>query len=76
MIKKLAITNCGVSSDEQLKNNSPNRQRESVLEAAKRLDVTIPEDGQWSGSVSSKKEIILSVRIFLKCLTTARNIGR
>lgn len=55
MKKYWAITNCRVSSDEQLKNNSLNRQRASVLEAAKRLDVIIPKDGQWSGSVSSKR---------------------
>lgn len=55
MNKYLAITNCRVSSDEQLKNNSLNRQRASVLEAAKRLGVTIPKDDQWSGNVSSKR---------------------
>ena len=54
-MKYWAITNCRVSSDEQLKNNSLNRQKASVLEAAKRLGVTIPKDGQWSGSVSSKR---------------------
>lgn len=54
-MKNLAITNCRVSSDEQLKNNSLNRQQASVLAAAKRLDVEIPKDGQWSGSVSSKR---------------------
>lgn len=55
MKKYWAITNCRVSSDEQLKNNSLNRQRESVLKAAQRLGVIIPKDGQWSGSASSKK---------------------
>lgn len=35
--------------------NSLNRQRESVLEAAEKLQATIPEDGWWSGSVSSKR---------------------
>ena len=50
----LAIANCRVSSDEQLLNNSLNRQRLSVIEAAERLNVIIPEDGWWSGSVSSK----------------------
>ncbi|MBL8031045.1 MAG: recombinase family protein [Candidatus Doudnabacteria bacterium] len=49
----LAITNCRVSSDDQLKNNSLNKQRQSVLAAAEKLGATIPEDGQWSGSVSS-----------------------
>lgn len=50
----LAITNCRVSSSEQLENNSLNRQQAAVLRAAKELGVTIPNDGQWSGSVSSK----------------------
>lgn len=54
-MKDLAITNCRVSSDEQLKNNSLNRQRDSVIKAARKLDVEIPRDGQWSGSVSSKR---------------------
>lgn len=54
-MKYQAITNCRVSSDEQLKNNSLSRQQASVLSAAKRLDVEIPKDGQWSGSVSSKR---------------------
>ena len=54
-MKYQAITNCRVSSDEQLKNNSLNRQQRAVLNAAKRLDVEIPKDGQWSGSVSSKR---------------------
>ncbi len=51
----LAIANCRVSSDEQLQNNSLNRQRLNVLSAAERLGVVIPEDGWWSGSVSSKR---------------------
>lgn len=51
----LAIANCRVSSDEQLKNNSLSRQRKAVLAAAERLGVTIPSDGWWSGSVSSKR---------------------
>ncbi|MFA5003702.1 MAG: recombinase family protein [Candidatus Saccharimonadales bacterium] len=55
MTKDLAITNCRVSSDEQLKSNSLNRQRDAVLSAAERLGVLIPEDGQWSGSVSSMR---------------------
>lgn len=49
-----AITNCRVSSAEQLENNSLNRQQEAVLKAAKELGVIIPSDGQWSGHVSSK----------------------
>lgn len=51
----LAIANCRVSSDEQLQNNSLNRQQQAVLRAAKELGVTIPDDGWWSGSVSSKR---------------------
>ena len=50
----LAIASCRVSSDEQLKNNSHNRQRDSVIAAAERLGVAIAENGWWSGSVSSK----------------------
>lgn len=51
----LAIASCRVSSDEQLKNNSLNRQREAILSAAESLDVVIPSDGWWSGSISSRK---------------------
>lgn len=53
--RDLAIVNCRVSSTEQLENNSLNRQREAVLKAAEDLGVDIPEDGWWSGSVSSKR---------------------
>lgn len=49
-----AITNCRVSTAEQLENNSLNRQQEAVLKCAKELGATIPSDGQWSGNVSSK----------------------
>ena len=51
----LAITTCRVSSTEQLENNSLTRQQEAVLKCAKELGVIIPHDGQWSGSVSSKR---------------------
>lgn len=51
----LALALCRVSSIEQLENNSLNRQRDAVLNAAKDLGVTIPSDGWWSGSVSSKR---------------------
>lgn len=51
----LAIALCRVSSIEQLENNSLNRQREAVLNAAEELSVTIPDDGWWSGSISSKR---------------------
>lgn len=50
----LAIANCRVSSDDQLKNNSLTRQKEAILRAAESLGVAIPNDGWWSGSVSSK----------------------
>ncbi len=50
-----AIVNCRVSSVEQLQNNSLNRQREAVLKAAQELEVSIPDDGWWSGNVSSKR---------------------
>lgn len=49
-----AITTCRVSSTEQLENNSLDRQRRAVIEAARELGAIIPQDGQWSGSVSSK----------------------
>ncbi len=51
----LAIALCRVSTAEQLENNSLNRQRDAVLKAAEQLSVTIPDDGWWSGSVSSKR---------------------
>jgi len=51
----LAITNCRVSSDEQLQNNSLKRQTDAVTTAAEKLGVQIPSDGRWSGSVSSKR---------------------
>lgn len=50
----LAITTCRVSTPEQEENNSLGRQAEAVKRAAIELDAVIPEDGQWSGSVSSK----------------------
>lgn len=50
-----AIVNCRVSSTEQLDNNSLERQRDAVLRAANELEVEIPDDGWWSGSVSSKR---------------------
>lgn len=53
--RNLAIVSCRVSSTEQLENNSLNRQRDAVLRAATELGVRIPEDGWWSGSVSSKR---------------------
>ena len=52
----LAISTCRVSTKKQKDNNhSLSRQAEAVLEAAKKLGVKIPEDGQWSCAVSSKK---------------------
>lgn len=50
-----ALALCRVSSQEQLENNSLNRQRDSVLRAAQELGVKIPDDCWWSGSVSSKR---------------------
>lgn len=52
---KWAITNCRVSSDKQLQSGSLSHQAEAVQAAAKKLGVIIPPDGQWSGSVSSKR---------------------
>lgn len=53
--KVLALALCRVSSAEQLENNSLRRQRAAVEKAAEELGVTIPEDGWWEGSVSSKR---------------------
>lgn len=53
MSRYLAISTCRVSTSEQEENGSLDRQAEAVREAAKILDVDIPEDGQWSGSTSS-----------------------
>lgn len=53
----LAIALCRVSSLEQLESNSLNHQRDNVLRAADELGVIIPEDGIWSGHVSSKKGV-------------------
>lgn len=50
-----AIATCRVSTDEQLQNNSLNRQKQAVLDAVEELDVIIPDDYWWSGSVSSKR---------------------
>lgn len=50
----LAITTCRVSTPEQEENKSLDRQAEAVKKAAKERGATIPNDGQWSGSVSSK----------------------
>lgn len=50
-----ALALCRVSTIEQLENNSLNRQRDAVLKAAEDLNVIIPDDGWWSGSVSSKR---------------------
>lgn len=52
--QEFAITTCRVSSVEQLQSNSLNRQQRAVVTAASELGVVIPDDGQWSGSVSSK----------------------
>ena len=51
--KVLAIANVRVSTDEQLKNNSLTRQKESVRRMAKDLGAELVKI--WSGSVSSKK---------------------
>lgn len=48
----LAIANCRVSSDDQLRSNSLNRQQLSVEAAANELNAKIVR--VWSGSVSSK----------------------
>ncbi len=54
-MKLLAIAACRVSTPEQRSNNSLNRQEESVLKAATELGAEIPDDGWWSGDVSSKE---------------------
>lgn len=55
--QNLAIALCRVSSFEQLESNSLGHQKDNVLKAADELGVTIPEDGLWSGHVSSKKGV-------------------
>lgn len=50
--KEKAIALCRVSSDEQLKNNSLNRQNEAVRMTAERHNLEIIKT--WSGSASSK----------------------
>jgi len=52
MAEVLAIGNCRVSSDEQLKNNSLPRQRQLVEDMAKDLNVKLVR--VWSGCVSAK----------------------
>lgn len=51
--KQLAIALCRVSSDEQLKNNSLNRQNKAVQKIAEEYSLEIVKI--WSGSVSSKR---------------------
>lgn len=53
-MKILAIATCRVSTPEQRQSGSLTRQEESVMKAAEHLEATIPSDGWWSGSVSSK----------------------
>lgn len=55
--QNLAIALCRVSSLEQLESNSLSHQRDNVLRAADELGVIIPDDGIWSGHVSSKKGV-------------------
>ncbi len=55
--QNLAIALCRVSSLEQLQSNSLSHQRDNVLRAADQLNVRIPDDGIWSGHVSSKKGV-------------------
>ncbi len=55
--QNLAIALCRVSSLEQLESNSLSHQKDNVLKAADELGVIIPEDGIWSGHVSSKKGV-------------------
>ncbi|MBR3180759.1 recombinase family protein [Candidatus Saccharibacteria bacterium] len=50
--KEKAIALCRVSTDEQLKNNSLNRQNEAVMMTAERHNLEIVRT--WSGSASSK----------------------
>jgi DNA invertase Pin-like site-specific DNA recombinase len=53
----LAIALCRVSSLKQLLSNSLGNQKDNVLKAAELLGAVIPEDGIWSGNVSSKKGV-------------------
>lgn len=67
-----AIALCRVSSDEQLKNNSLERQNESVFRMAKKLGVHIPDNYVWSGSVSSKRGKNFRRKDLNEILTTCR----
>lgn len=58
MGKILAIANCRVSSDEQLKNNSLVRQKQAVQDMVDQLGAELIRT--WSGSVSSKKGLNVS----------------
>src|SRR5690606_16116786 len=60
------------SSTEQLENNSLNRQREAVLQAAQELNLEIPDDGWWSGSVSSKRGTNINRRDLQEMLERCR----
>ena len=50
-----AIALCRVSSNEQLKSDSLDRQNKAVFEMAEKLGAVIPNDYIWSGSVSSRR---------------------
>lgn len=70
----LAITNCRVSSDEQLLNGSIPRQEASVLAAAEKLDVKIIRN--WSGSVSSKAGTNIKRKDLLEMLDVCKHNKR
>ncbi len=69
----LAIINTRVSTSEQLLNNSLSRQLESVERAASALGAVIPNDGIWSGSVSSKAGTNVTRKDLLEMLNYCKN---
>lgn len=69
--KLLAVANCRVSSDEQLKNGSLPRQELSVYAAAEKLGADIIH--LWSGSVSSKAGTNVSRKDLKEMLEMCKN---
>lgn len=72
----LAIAICRVSTSEQLANGSLPRQRRRVLEAAKKLGATIPDEYWFSGNVSSKRGTNLKRKDLIAILKLCRKDKR
>lgn len=74
--QEFALALCRVSSQEQLENNSLNRQRQAVINCAEELGVIIPDEWWWSGSVSSKKGTNINRRDLSEMLDACRQDKR